>query len=111
MRVLGIVALFVLAGAAQAETILPTYPVEKWCDQVSRSVGARSEMIYGGCIDQEQNSYNELKASWTTLSNHTQTWCDQVAKATGSGSYMILKGCVEQETQAAKENSTRKFQR
>src|SRR6266850_1708800 len=98
------------ATAARADG-LPVYPVEKWCEEVSRSAGGRSEMISGGCLDQEQSAYDALKETWAALPGQTQTWCDEVAKSTGGGSYMILNGCVEQENSAAKKNSARQFRR
>jgi len=106
---IGLTAL--LAATAARADGLPVYPVEQWCEKVSRSAGAKSEMIYGGCLDQEQSAYDALKKSWAALPGQTQTWCDKVAKSSGGGSYMILNGCVEQETNAAKENSVRQFRR
>ena len=97
-------------GTARASE-MPFYPVEQWCDQVARSAGARSEMIYGGCISQEQSAYDSLKSRWSTLPIATQSWCDSVARSSGAGSYMILKGCVEQEINAGQANSRRQFQR
>ena len=100
-------SLITSAGAAD----LPVYAVEKWCDAVARSGGSKSEVIYGGCIKQEQSAYDHLKGSWDSLPEQTRSWCDQVAKSGGLGSYMILDGCVKQETTAAKENSRREFKR
>jgi hypothetical protein len=90
---------------------IPNYPVEEWCEKVSRAGGSKSEMIYSGCINQEQSAYDTLKRSWAALPRQTQEWCDKVAKSTGGGSYMILNGCVDQEISAGKENTTRRFQR
>jgi hypothetical protein len=90
---------------------IPFYSVEQWCDTVAKSVGPRSEVIYGGCVDQEQSAYDTLKRVWNTLSAQTQNWCDRVARSTGGGSYTILNGCVEQEINASQENSTRQFRR
>jgi hypothetical protein len=90
---------------------VPFYSVKQWCDTVSKSAGNRSEMIYGGCIDQEQYAYNSIKEAWSTLPAQTQKWCDSVARSTGAGSYMILNGCIQQEMSAGKENSRRQFQR
>jgi len=105
-----IVLTALLATATARADDLPVYPVEQWCEKVSRSAGARSEMVYGACLDQEQSAYDALKKSWAALPGQTQTWCDKIAKATG-GSYMILNGCVEQEGAAGKANSERQFRR
>jgi len=90
---------------------LPSYEVEKWCDVVARSAGSRSELIYGGCIEQEQSAYDELKERWASLPVQTRHWCQQVAKSGGKGSYAILNGCVEQEIAAKQENAKRQFHR
>lgn len=90
---------------------LPDYAVEKWCDQVSRTSGSRSELIYGGCIDQEQTAYDRLKATWSSVPSQTRNWCAQVARSGGGGSYTILNGCVDQENTARQQNTTRRFQR
>jgi len=90
---------------------LPDYPVEQWCDQVARLGGSRSELLYGGCIGQEQTAYDHLKGTWGDAPPQTQNWCDQVARTGGGGSYMMLNGCVDQENAARQQNSTRRFQR
>jgi hypothetical protein len=105
-----IVIITITAGTVRASEI-PAYPVEQWCDKVARVAGARSEMIYGGCISQEQSAYDGLKTRWSTLPIATQNWCDNVARSSGAGSYMILSGCVEQEVNAGQQNSRRQFQR
>jgi hypothetical protein len=104
-------ALFIFwVGPAHASEV-PFYSVEQWCDAVSRSAGPKSEMIYGGCVNQEQSAYDTLKRVWNTLPAEMQNWCDRVARSTGAGSYMILNGCVEQEISAGQENSRRQFRR
>jgi hypothetical protein len=111
----GLIALAIFTSALISPSAraaeLPNYPVERWCDQVARSAGSRSEMIYGGCIKQEQTAYDHLKRSWADVPSQTQNWCDQVARSSGGGSYMILNGCVDQESSARQQNSTRRFQR
>ncbi|GAB9242109.1 hypothetical protein BDS110ZK12_39450 [Bradyrhizobium diazoefficiens] len=99
------------APLAAKASELPNYPVEKWCDQVARAGGTRSELIYGGCIDQEQSAYDHLKGAWGGVPPQTQKWCDQVARSGSGGSYLILNGCVDQEDAARQQNSTRRFQR
>jgi hypothetical protein len=107
------VATIVLIGfsTSVAAGELPSYAVEQWCDRVASSPGSRSELIYGGCIKQEQSAYDSLKGSWSALPSQMQSWCDSVAKSGGGGSYLILNGCVQQEQNAGRENSTRQFRR
>ena len=90
---------------------LPNYPVEKWCSSIASASGAKSEMVYGGCMDQEQTAYDSLKTTWADLPQQTKNWCDQIARAAGGGSYMVLKACVDQEDAARRQNSNRQFQR
>ncbi len=112
MKMIGVAMALAFAGpgVVHAQT-LPRFAVEQWCNQVAKAAGARSEMIYGGCITQEQTAYDTIKKSWYNLPSQTRTWCESVAKAAGPGSYMLLNGCVDQETAAAKANSSTQFRR
>lgn len=65
-------------------------------------------MIYSGCLEMEQDSYNKLKRSWSSLAEKTQKYCDRVAKTSG-GSYMLLDGCIDMETEAAANPKGFKF--
>jgi GYF domain 2/Protein of unknown function (DUF2939) len=90
---------------------VPFYSVESWCQKVAKSGGAMSEVIYGGCINQEQSAHDDLKKLWNTLPAQTQNWCDRVARSTGDGSYVLLNGCVGQEITVGQENSKGQFRR
>jgi hypothetical protein len=50
-------------GPRPAGPPVPFYSVESWCQKVAKSVGAMSEVIYGGCIDQEppENSKRQFR--------------------------------------------------
>lgn len=106
-----IIFLLALPAPARAYDQVPDYPVERWCDQVARAGGTRSEMIYGGCINQEQTAYDTLKTAWSIVPPATREWCDQVARAAGNGSYMLLRGCINQEITAGRNNAAHRFQR
>ncbi|PWF25570.1 hypothetical protein [Corticimicrobacter populi] len=103
-----IVALLAVSvpSAAQAAD-LPRYDPETYCQQISNTSGG-SSMIYSGCIDMEQSSYNKLKSAWDSLPGRTREYCDQIARTTG-GSYAILDGCIDMETQAASNQQGFKF--
>jgi hypothetical protein len=90
---------------------VPNYAVEEWCDKVARSVGPRSEVIYGGCIRDEQSAYDRLKTEWDMAPSAAQSWCDQVGRSVGPGSYQILLRCLEDEAEAARQNKTQPFKR
>lgn len=93
-----------LALPAHAQTI-PRYNVEEYCQQVA-NVSGGSAMIFNGCMDMEQQSYNSLKPVWAQISARSRSYCDEVARVSG-GSYGILEGCLDMETDAA--NSTPSF--
>lgn len=95
----------ICSGAYAAE--IPRYDPEAYCKKVA-NVSGGSSMIYSGCIDMEQDSYNKLKLSWSSLAEKTQKYCDRVAKTSG-GSYMLLDGCIDMETEAASNKKGFKF--
>lgn len=98
-----------LAPAAGAQSTVPRYDPDRWCKQVASSVGGFSDTIMRGCLDGEQEAYNDLKETWQNVPAKTKKWCNQLAKSTGGGSYELLKGCIESETEAADENSKSEF--
>lgn len=85
---------------------LPRYPVESYCQEVA-DVSGGSSMIYNGCIDMEQTSYNNLKSKWGRVPARSRSYCDEVARVVG-GSYSTLEGCVQMENDAA--SSTPSFE-
>jgi hypothetical protein len=101
-------SLMPFSTAAYAQTI-PHYDVNAHCRQVASAVGSYSEVIFSGCMQQEQQSYDSLKSGWLSLPVAMRSHCDAVARAIGPGSYMILKGCIDQEVDAAKSNRSNGF--
>lgn len=85
---------------------MPRYDPEAYCQQVA-NVSGGSSMIFNGCIDMEQQSYNNLKSVWASIPNRTKNYCDKVASVAG-GSYSILEGCIDMELEAA--SSSKEFQ-
>ncbi len=106
---LAIVAASALSAHAAGE--MPIFDVERHCDRVARVGGPRSELIYSGCFDQEQGSYDVLKSRWAEIPSAVRDQCQQVARSTGSGSYMILQGCIQMEEDSATRNQRRQFRR
>ena len=104
MRViLGVTILVGCLFSSQAKsTEIPKYDANSWCNKVAHSVGGYSEMIMAGCLSEEQESYDTLSVSWSSLPDHTRDWCDKVARSSGNGSYTILSGCVQMEIDAGK---------
>ncbi|PDT32351.1 hypothetical protein CO660_00205 [Rhizobium sp. L9] len=97
-------ALIATTGPAHADSI-PRYDPAQYCKKVSLA-GGGSQMIYNGCVEMEQNAYDELKSIWDNLPIQAKSYCDMVARTT-DGSYSILKGCIDMETEAS--SSTPKF--
>lgn len=105
--VMGLLPFTVAVIVSMPAYAVPKYDVEGWCRQVASVGGSFSNMMFNGCIEQEQSSYDSLRTLWARVPPQTQEWCDQVARVGGNGSYMMLSGCIEQETNAA--SSTPKF--
>lgn len=89
-----------------AESV-PRYDPDAFCKDVAQFSGG-SSVIYSGCIDSEQASYNNLKEAWPSLPDTVRSYCDDVARY-ADGSYVILEGCVEQEIEAALSQKQFKF--
>lgn len=85
---------------------VPRYNPEAYCRQVASFSGG-SSMIYNGCIEMEQKSYNNLKRIWPSVPSNTRNHCNEVASISG-GTYAILEGCIDMESEAA--SSTKSFQ-
>ncbi|MDF1626994.1 MAG: hypothetical protein P1U84_11985 [Parvibaculaceae bacterium] len=96
------------AGLA-AEDSPPRYDVPGHCEQVASFGGAPSEMIRSGCLQQEQQAYNDVKRKWSALPGSVRSHCDEVARFGGGGSYMILKGCIDQELASQQSNDDFEF--
>lgn len=92
-----------LASPVVAE--IPRYNAEGYCQQVA-AVSGSSAMIFKGCMDMEQQSYNTLKPIWSRIPAQSKSYCDDVSRVSG-GSYSILQGCIEMEAVAS--NATRTF--
>lgn len=105
LRAFVLVLAFSAPFAAKAE--IPFYEVEEYCRSVSEFSGG-SMMIYNGCIQMEQSSYDSLVRVWSTLPSRVRSYCDEVSRFVG-GSYQILQGCVEMEMSAG--NAPSQFRR
>lgn len=101
---LALASLSYLVVAPLAAAEMPRYSVELYCEQVAEVSGG-SAMIYNGCIELEQDAYNELRALWASIATRIREYCDDVARISG-GSYAILDGCIELELSATREKST-----
>jgi len=103
---IGIMLFAITATSALAQS-LPRYDPATYCKGVSDYSGG-SSVVYKGCIEMEQTSYNELKPKWAALSSKTRNHCEEVARYS-DGSYVILKGCVDMEADAAASTPEFKF--
>jgi hypothetical protein len=103
---IGLMLFATIATSALAQS-LPRYDPAMYCKGVSDFSGG-SSVVYKGCIELEQNSYNELKPKWAALSSKTRNHCEVVARYS-DGSYVILKGCVDMEADADASTPEFKF--
>lgn len=106
LTAIGIALLATTATSANAQS-LPRYDPATYCKGVSDFSGG-SSVVYKGCIEMEQTSYDSLKSTWSGLSSKTRNHCEEVARYS-DGSYVILKGCVDMEADAAASTPEFKF--
>lgn len=106
LALISIASFYNLPLPAQADNI-PRYNVENYCQEVA-DISGGSAMIYNGCIDIEQQSYNSLKSEWIGISPKSKSYCDEVATISG-GSYSILKGCIDMENSATNTPNSFKY--
>lgn len=106
IRILGFLLSSVMAFPAAAQNI-PRYDVPARCRQVAEVSGG-SSMIYNGCMEMEQEAYDTLKTSWSSIPSRMRSYCDEVGQVSG-GSYTILTGCIEMEADAASNTPEFKY--
>ncbi|WP_265975446.1 hypothetical protein [Brucella intermedia] len=104
--VFGIMIFASSAMSANAQS-MPKYDPATHCKGVSEYSGG-SSVIYKGCIEMEQTSYDSLKSAWSRLTSKTRNHCEEVARYS-DGSYVVLKGCVDMEADAAASTPEFKF--
>jgi hypothetical protein len=88
---------------------IPTYNVEKICEEQSRLMNGGSFLI-NACLRQEQNSYNHIKSDWESFDVKTKSHCADMAK-TIIPSYFMLYACLQQEKKSKQEIENFKFKR
>jgi hypothetical protein len=108
MRFLPLALAAAIVSPTWAASDLPRFDVDAHCEKVAAVGGSRSEVIFGGCMDMEQQSYDGLKAIWTSLPDNLRAHCEKVGRV-GGGNYVTLLGCVEMEQQAEVQNAKRSF--
>lgn len=92
-------ALLLWAAPAAADDAVPRYDVDALCAAAAGTLG-NSAFAKSACYEQEQNSYDGLKARWAAVPAEVRTTCQKIAAWTGSGSYIVLGGCVDIELEA-----------
>jgi hypothetical protein len=90
------------SGAAQAandaDDLLPKFDMEKLCTRAIQQTWT-STRSYAACVGSEQQAYDELRASWTSLAAKTRVFCDKVSRSLDS-SYVTLQECIRGESQS-----------
>jgi hypothetical protein len=95
------------AAALGLESDLPVYNVKRYCQTESDRLGNDASMLKF-CLEQEQQSYDELKNKWSSLGNKIKYYCQQRPDLR---SYYKLKVCTDREFKEAKELRKFKFRR
>lgn len=93
------IALLLMAAPAAAQDAVPRYDVDALCTAAAGTLG-NSAFAKSACYEQEQSSYDGLKARWDAVPAEVKTTCQKIAAWTGSGSYIVLGGCVDLELEA-----------
>ena len=78
---------------------IPKFDVDGYCNRIADQIGG-SNQLRNSCINQEQGSYNSLKAKWISIPTRTHDYCTRISLAIG-GSYNILQTCIRQELDAS----------
>ena len=88
---------------------IPRFDVERYCTDLASFGGEYSAMMFNGCVTNEQQSYDGLRAKWRDLPPEVQAYCIELANFGGAPSYMMLGGCVQNEMQAREGRATFSF--
>lgn len=97
-RIVAAAALVALPLAAQAQD-LPRYDPEAYCDNI-----ADSTSLYNHCVKREQESYNALRANWSSYSAHARGYCSDLVD-----NYRLLEHCIKREAEAESEKNSFSF--
>lgn len=108
LRSAAAVALTLLSAPALARE-LSRFDVNRQCDEIASFGGSYSEMTKQGCMQMEQQAYNQLKPAWGSIPEAMQTLCLEIASFGGPGSYSTLQGCIQMEQSAAATNRNTEF--
>ena len=98
---LSLAALVTLAGVSSnvlAQTAIPDLDPVALCKRNAAAI-QQGDFIVKACLEQEQDSYNFLKAQWGKLNEQTRRVCIQNAAAIDQG-YFLIRACIEQELEA-----------
>lgn len=87
-----------LVAPAMAETAIPDLDAIALCKRNAAAID-QGAFVVKACLEQEQESYNALKARWSALDEQTRLVCIQNAAAIDQG-YYLIRACVEQEQEA-----------
>ena len=96
------------AGDAQAQEV-PEFDVPGHCEKQAETLG-NSAFMKKSCLQQEQQSYDTLKADWPGLSSQIKKTCIAQAKSF-LPSYFMLNACVQQEVASQKEVDAFQFKK
>src|SRR5271165_2378408 len=94
-------------AAEESASALPSYNVKKYCTQEYELLGNDNSMLKF-CLEQEQDSYDQLKKNWSSLDEKVKDECQQPPGGDLPSylpSYYKLKVCITLETKAKEELS------
>jgi hypothetical protein len=107
----GLLQTVIVATSAigQSPSGLPYFDPDRHCKRQTSIMGGGSFWMKA-CLEQEQDAYDQLKASWPTLEAGVKRQCQQQASIMGA-SYFWLNLCVVQELDSRDAVEGFKFRR
>lgn len=103
------IAVFLACSTPAVAADMPRFDVTAQCKKIASFGGPFSETTFDSCMEMEQSAYDQLKATWSTLTLDMKNQCVKIASFGGPGSYSTLQSCVEMEQEAANKNKDRQF--
>lgn len=98
-----------LASVQASANDLPDIDAVALCRKQAQSVG-QGDWLVKACLDQEQSSYDSLKAQWPGLDAKVRGLCTRQARSVNLGYWMIL-ACVDQELASKRAVDEFKFRK
>jgi hypothetical protein len=102
-------AALILPGAAMAQTAIPEFDPQKYCDGMAARIGEMGEYTRLTCLRLEQSSYDQVRGQWNAMPENIRRTCARIASH--SADYTSLRVCITSELDARQRNQQFQFRR